>query len=342
MSWRRALGRLAPLRPEREKQAPSASSEPSDIEPLSLDIADLTVPDPTSEPDPRRAVIACYLQLLEVAARHGPERRPSETPTEYLRRALTRTEGAAGPATSLTGLFEQARYSLRPVDESMRSRAIAALAALKSEVLNRSDHLTRALWAMFLTMAALVGIALAIALGVGAPHPAIIERAAAGAFGLIGLGAGSIALSTAVDPGTTGRRRPRPSDEDLVDAGQAGLLGLERSLRFGASSAGDFHAQVRPRLIRLTTARLAREASIFPTGNGRLRFSVLRLTRSWIQKPGRLWTVFSPASRWSGCACSSPGSRSLEISRERPGRGAVTVARGIGRRQDRGRRRRGG
>lgn len=118
--------------------------------------------------------------------------------------------------------------------------------------------MTRALWAAFLTMAALVGIALAIALGVGVPHPAIIERVAAGAFGLIGLGAGSIALSSAVDQATTLRRRSPTPDEELTDAGVAELLGLERTLRFGSSSAGDFYAQVRPRLIRLTAARLAR------------------------------------------------------------------------------------
>jgi len=112
---------------------------------------------------------------------------------------------------------------------------------------------------MFLTMAALVGIALAIALAVGAPHPAILERAAAGAFGLLGLGAGSIALSAAVDTGPKGRLRSQGPDEELADAGLAGLLGLERSLRFGQSSAGDFHAQVRPRLIRLTVACLSRK-----------------------------------------------------------------------------------
>lgn len=117
--------------------------------------------------------------------------------------------------------------------------------------------MTRALWAMFLTMAALVGIALAIALGVGAPHPGIIERAAAGAFGLIGLGAGSIALSTSVEAAVAVRRRPPGADEELADAGRAELLNLERSLRFGESSAGDFYAQVRPRLVRLTAARLA-------------------------------------------------------------------------------------
>ena len=49
--------------------------------------------------------------------------------------------------------------------------------------------------------------------------------------------------------------RPRRS---AGDAGAAGAASLERSLRFGASSAGDFHAHVRPRLEALATSRLAR------------------------------------------------------------------------------------
>jgi len=118
--------------------------------------------------------------------------------------------------------------------------------------------LTRALWASFLTMAALVAIALAIALGIGVPHPALVERSAAAAFGLLGLGAGSIALSTAVDSGRAASSRRRELLEEAADAGTAGLAALERSIRFGASTAGDFYAQLRPRLVSLAKARLSR------------------------------------------------------------------------------------
>jgi hypothetical protein len=74
------------------------------------------------------------MRLLDIASRHGPARRRSETPTEYLRRVLSVTEKAAVPAATLTGLFERARYSRRPVDESMRAQAVAALAALQDEL----------------------------------------------------------------------------------------------------------------------------------------------------------------------------------------------------------------
>jgi hypothetical protein len=47
---------------------------------------------------------------------------------------LSVTETAAVPAGTLTGLFERARYSRRPIDESMRAQAVAALAALQDEL----------------------------------------------------------------------------------------------------------------------------------------------------------------------------------------------------------------
>ena len=119
--------------------------------------------------------------------------------------------------------------------------------------------MTRALWATFVTTAALVAIALGIALGVGAPDPGVIERAAAGAFGLLGLGAGSVAVSAAVEGGLPARPRLRRPVEEPSDAGTAGLVALERSLRFGASTAGDFYAQVRPRLVLLARSCFARE-----------------------------------------------------------------------------------
>ena len=59
----------------------------------------------------------------------------SETPTEYLQRIFVMSGAAAPPARALTGLFERARYSDRPVDEAMRSEAIAALGSLRQGLL---------------------------------------------------------------------------------------------------------------------------------------------------------------------------------------------------------------
>jgi hypothetical protein len=117
---------------------------------------------------------------------------------------------------------------------------------------------TRSLWATVMTTAVFVAIGLGIALAVGAPDPGAFERAAAGAFGVLGLAAGLITLSAAVEAGLPPRPRVGRSGDEPVDAGAAALADLERALRFGASAAGDFHAYVRPRLVPLARARLAR------------------------------------------------------------------------------------
>jgi hypothetical protein len=134
MGWKRVLrGLHSPLASSETDREEAA--RPTDLGTLSLQLAAVSVADPTAEPDPRRAVIGCYLQMLEVAARDGPLRGVAETPTEYLRRMLAMTGTGEGPATTLTALFEVARYSRHPVDESMRSGAIGALGALRNDLL---------------------------------------------------------------------------------------------------------------------------------------------------------------------------------------------------------------
>lgn len=129
LGWRRALGGrrswLSPAQRSAGAVAEVASPELSD------ELAGLRVPNPDEEPDPRRAVIACYLRLLQLTESHGPARHLNETPGEYLRRVLVLAKGAAEPATALTGLFEKAKYSTRPVNEAMRARAVTALSSLQ-------------------------------------------------------------------------------------------------------------------------------------------------------------------------------------------------------------------
>jgi hypothetical protein len=137
MGWRRVLRRLSSLLSDPAAASDDEAKRP-ELEALGTLLAEVTVEGPETEPDPRRAVVACYLRMLEVGARHGPERRDSETPAEYLRRMLAATATAIAPATSLTGLFERARYSEQPVDESMRSGAIAALGALRRDLVVRA------------------------------------------------------------------------------------------------------------------------------------------------------------------------------------------------------------
>jgi hypothetical protein len=87
-----------------------------------------------SETDPRQAVIKAYAGMERALAEDGLPRRPSETPLEYLRRALERLSAGAAATTRLTSLFEQARFSSHVIDEPMRREALAALSDLRSEL----------------------------------------------------------------------------------------------------------------------------------------------------------------------------------------------------------------
>jgi hypothetical protein len=87
-----------------------------------------------TEPDPRQAVIRAYAGMEHALAEDGLPRRPSETPLEYLRRALERLSASTAATTRLTALFEQARFSSHVIDEPMRREALAALGELRAEL----------------------------------------------------------------------------------------------------------------------------------------------------------------------------------------------------------------
>ena len=49
----------------------------------------VAIDDLEAEPDARRAVIAAYARMEGALARHGLQRRPSQTPLEYLRQVCS-------------------------------------------------------------------------------------------------------------------------------------------------------------------------------------------------------------------------------------------------------------
>ena len=89
------------------------------------------ITDLRAEPDPRRAVIAAYARMERVLAARGAARRPSEAPLEYMSRALNSLSARAPEIRRLTALFEVARFSIRPVDQTMKGEAIAALESIR-------------------------------------------------------------------------------------------------------------------------------------------------------------------------------------------------------------------
>jgi hypothetical protein len=101
---------------------------------LARSLAGVRVPDPEQEPDPRRAVVAAYVAMTHVAGETGAVRRIDETPAEFLARLLDAAGASADAARHLTAVFELARYTTRPVDESLRSSAIAALHRVRAEL----------------------------------------------------------------------------------------------------------------------------------------------------------------------------------------------------------------
>lgn len=91
-----------------------------------------------SESDPRRAVIKAYAGMEHALGGDGLVRKPSDTPLEFLSRALERLHASRAATVRLTALFEQAKFSDHVIDESMRGEALQALAGLRSELAQES------------------------------------------------------------------------------------------------------------------------------------------------------------------------------------------------------------
>jgi hypothetical protein len=114
--------------------APNApTAELTAAEDVAATIAD-AIDDLEAEPDARAAVIAAYARMERTFDRRGLDRRPSETPVEYLRRILVGLGSRAEPVARLTGLFEQAKFSDHVIDGSMKRDAIDALRAIRSDL----------------------------------------------------------------------------------------------------------------------------------------------------------------------------------------------------------------
>ncbi len=105
----------------------------SDTEPASAAVqAAMTALDTID--DPRAAVITAYAAMQDTLAARGVPRSPTEAPREYLRRVLRASDASEAGARTLTGLFEEARFSTHPISERVRQRALSALSAVRTEL----------------------------------------------------------------------------------------------------------------------------------------------------------------------------------------------------------------
>jgi hypothetical protein len=119
----------APTAPIRKLKPP----EPEEVKRRFYSLVQDSLDDLRAEPDPRRAVIAAYARMEQGLGSLGTERIMSETPFEYLARVLERLDVSEAAAQRLTDLFERAKFSAAPVDETMKADAVAALVAIQEE-----------------------------------------------------------------------------------------------------------------------------------------------------------------------------------------------------------------
>ncbi len=90
--------------------------------------------------DPRAAVIACYSRMEAVVAMSGVTHRMSDTPFELLGRLLQEHDVLEASASRLTELFEEAKFSINPIDEPMRQEALDALLDVRDQLRSEATH----------------------------------------------------------------------------------------------------------------------------------------------------------------------------------------------------------
>ncbi|GAB3072598.1 hypothetical protein GCM10027053_42210 [Intrasporangium mesophilum] len=84
--------------------------------------------------DPRNAIVAAWLNLETSAGATGLPRHPAETSTEYTERVLATWDIDPVRIDDLAGLYREARFSLHPLGEDHRRRAIADLHVLHADL----------------------------------------------------------------------------------------------------------------------------------------------------------------------------------------------------------------
>lgn len=109
-----------------------------------LEAVQISLDDLMREPDPRRAVIACYRRLEDVLGQHGLPRAPWQTPLEYLYAALDRFHLPARRLQGLTTLFELAKFSAHLLGEPEKRLAIAALREVRTTLAEEGSHVPTA------------------------------------------------------------------------------------------------------------------------------------------------------------------------------------------------------
>ncbi|MCU1537057.1 MAG: hypothetical protein JWP82_1408 [Humibacillus sp.] len=83
---------------------------------------------------PRNAIVAAWLDLETSAGATGLPRSPAETSTEYTERVIGVWEVDRDRLADLAALYREARFSVHPLEESHRDRALADLETLHADL----------------------------------------------------------------------------------------------------------------------------------------------------------------------------------------------------------------
>jgi Domain of unknown function (DUF4129) len=127
--WLFARGRMR-SRPGRldEPHAAPVSSAEEVVAAVDAGLSDLS----DTDLDPRRAVIACWVRLEQVAAAAGTPRQVSDTPTDLVTRLLGDEHVDPAVLAAFADTYRRARFATHAVDEQMRGQARAALERIRS------------------------------------------------------------------------------------------------------------------------------------------------------------------------------------------------------------------
>jgi Domain of unknown function (DUF4129) len=90
--------------------------------------------------DPRQAIIACYARLEHLLTDYGVPAYEYLTPQEYMGTALQDLNLPTDAFAGLVALFELARYSLHPLDDTARRAAMAYLEQLQTHLEQGDTH----------------------------------------------------------------------------------------------------------------------------------------------------------------------------------------------------------
>jgi Domain of unknown function (DUF4129) len=137
--WRRQRRRGRPAARETPVAQPSNAGTEDDAEVARRAVE--AAYEPLREPaDPRAAVIEAYARMERVLAERELARRMPEAPREYLARVLRAQGMPERSLTTLTALFEEARFSLHPIPHSAPRRALSELENARAAMAATDEH----------------------------------------------------------------------------------------------------------------------------------------------------------------------------------------------------------